>query len=115
MESAKGTRLNSWKEIAAYLKCAQRTAPRWEEDRGLPVHRIPGGQRNAVFAYTAEIDAWLTSRNNPALDSSATNSPPQPLQPVAPLGNAENIAPPHRVRSVRAFLPSLASNQLALL
>lgn len=52
-------KLDSWKEIADYLGRNVRTAIRWEKDRGLPVHRIPGGQRHAVYAYRHEIDAWL--------------------------------------------------------
>jgi hypothetical protein len=53
-------RVDSWKDIASYLGRDVRTAIRWEKDRGLPVRRIPGGQRKAVFAYTTELDAWLT-------------------------------------------------------
>jgi TolB-like protein len=49
--------LNSWKEIAAYLKCSERTARRWEEE-GLPVHRHPHKKKAGIFAYRAEIDAW---------------------------------------------------------
>src|SRR5215471_16865512 len=55
-------RLDSWKEIAAHLGRNERTAIRWEKN-GLPVHRVPGGQRQAVFAYTAEIDKWLLSQD----------------------------------------------------
>ena len=50
--------LNSWKEIGDYLKRDARTAQRWERDKGLPVHRVPG-KRAAIYAYTEEIDAWL--------------------------------------------------------
>jgi TolB-like protein/Tfp pilus assembly protein PilF len=50
-------RLNSWKEIAAYLKCSDRTVRRWEEE-GLPVHRHPHRAKAAVYAYKPEIDAW---------------------------------------------------------
>jgi len=32
-------RLDSWKEIAAYLKRDVRTVRRWEHAEGLPVHR----------------------------------------------------------------------------
>jgi Tol biopolymer transport system component len=53
-------RLDSWKEIAAYLERNERTVVRWEKEKGLPVHRIPGGQRHAVFAYREELDEWLT-------------------------------------------------------
>jgi hypothetical protein len=52
-------RLDSWKEIATYLGKDVRTAARWAEKRGLPIHRVPGGGRQSVFAYKAEIDAWL--------------------------------------------------------
>jgi hypothetical protein len=58
----KDERLDSWKEIAAYLGRDLRTVRRWEKEKGLPVHRVPGGERQAVFAYRAEIDAWLSGR-----------------------------------------------------
>lgn len=51
-------RLNSWKEIAAYLRREVRTVVRWEKERGLPVHRVPGGKGRSVFAYTDELDRW---------------------------------------------------------
>jgi hypothetical protein len=54
------SRLDSWKEIAAYLRRDVRTAIRWEKEKGLPVHRVRGGQRQAVFAYAEELDEWLT-------------------------------------------------------
>lgn len=50
--------LASWKSIAGYFGCNERTAKRWEE-RGLPVHRVPGGKRGHVFAYPSELDGWL--------------------------------------------------------
>jgi len=56
--STMNDRLDSWKEIATYLKRNERTVIRWES-RGLPVHRVPGGQRHTVFAYKHELDAWL--------------------------------------------------------
>src|SRR5579872_24527 len=58
-------RLGSWKEIAAFFECDERTLRRWEKERGLPIHRAPGGAGGKVFAYTAELAAWLeTSRNS---------------------------------------------------
>ena len=41
-------RLDSWKEIANYLCRAERTVKRWETDRGLPIHRVPGGGREQI-------------------------------------------------------------------
>jgi TolB-like protein/Tfp pilus assembly protein PilF len=52
-------RINSWKEIAAYFGRDERTVKRWEKERGLPVHRIPGGSRGSVYALTSELSEWL--------------------------------------------------------
>lgn len=54
--------LESWKEIAAYLKRDVRTVIRWEKAEGLPVHRQMHQARGSVFAYPSELDAWKTSR-----------------------------------------------------
>jgi excisionase family DNA binding protein len=59
MSQPHNDRLDSWKEIAEHLKRDLRTVRRWEAERGLPVHRVPGSGRRVVFAYRAEIDAWL--------------------------------------------------------
>ncbi len=48
-------RLDSWKEIAAYLRKGLRTVQRWERTEGLPVRRLGPG---SVFAYKSELDAW---------------------------------------------------------
>jgi len=52
------TALNSWKEIAGYLKIDIRTCQRWEQSLGLPVHRIGHSLRSRVVAYPAEIEEW---------------------------------------------------------
>ncbi len=52
-----GERLDSWKEIAAYLKRDERTVRRWESE-GLPVHRHVHKKQASVYAYKAEIEAW---------------------------------------------------------
>ena len=57
-------RLDSWKEIAVYLGRDVRTVIRWEKDKGLPVCRVRGARRQAVFAYRAELDAWLREFEN---------------------------------------------------
>jgi hypothetical protein len=54
--------LQSWKEIASYLGCDERTCQRWEKEFGLPVRRLGDGPRSRVFARKREIDAWLESR-----------------------------------------------------
>ena len=57
------SRLDSWKAIAAYLDRDVRTVMRWEKDRGLPVHRIPG-KRSGVYAIAPEVDGWLKTGRN---------------------------------------------------
>ena len=51
--------LNSWKEIARYLKRGVRTVQRWERDLRLPVRRPRGKSRSPVLALRSEVDAWL--------------------------------------------------------
>lgn len=53
------SRLDSWKEIAKHLGRDVRTVIRWEQQRGLPVYRVPGGKLPRVFAYPDELDRWL--------------------------------------------------------
>lgn len=55
-------RLESWKEIAGYLKRGVRTARRWEKDEGLPVHRQAHKSQGTVYAHASELDAWRESR-----------------------------------------------------
>jgi tetratricopeptide (TPR) repeat protein len=52
-------RLDSWKEIAAFFRRDPRTVKRWEKERALPVHRIPGKGRSGVYAYAHELQRWL--------------------------------------------------------
>jgi len=51
-------RLESWKEIAAYLNRSVRTVRRWEADEGLPVHRQMHRTLGSVYAFKSELDAW---------------------------------------------------------
>src|SRR5207247_9761859 len=54
----RGRRLESWKEIAAYLGRDVTTVRRWERREGLPVYRILHSKLGSVYAYTTELDAW---------------------------------------------------------
>ena len=56
--------LSSWKEIADYLSCDERTSRRWELEYGLPVHRMEGAAKSRVYAYKEELDTWRKSRLN---------------------------------------------------
>jgi TolB-like protein/Flp pilus assembly protein TadD len=54
--------LDSWKEIASYVKRDVSTVQRWENREGMPVHRHVHHKRGSVYAYGSELDAWLQSR-----------------------------------------------------
>jgi len=57
-----GLRLDSWKEIASYLKRSPRTVRRWERHEGLPVHRHLHAKKWTVYTFPHELDAWLGGR-----------------------------------------------------
>jgi Tol biopolymer transport system component len=59
-------RLDSWKEIAAYLKRDVTTVQRWEKREEMPVHRHLHDRMGSVYASRAELDAWTRSRNLPS-------------------------------------------------
>lgn len=61
-----GERLESWKEIAAYVRRDVKTARRWEQREGLPVHRHRHGISGSVYAFVHEIDAWRMERHRAA-------------------------------------------------
>ena len=52
-------RMDSWKEIAAYLGRDVTTAQRWEKRERMPVHRHLHDKRGSVYALAPELDAWL--------------------------------------------------------
>ena len=55
-------RLESWGEIATYLRRDIRTVQRWEHDYGLPVRRLVIGKMGQVYAYRSELDRWMKQR-----------------------------------------------------
>ena len=56
-------RLDSWKEIAVYLKRSVRSVRRWESEEGLPVHRHQHQSSGTVYAFKDELDAWWANRS----------------------------------------------------
>jgi len=67
------TRLDSWKEIAAFFDRDERTVNRWEKELGLPIHRYPGA-KGRVYAFTAELSAWLAASRHAGLVLAKGNS-----------------------------------------
>ena len=55
-------RLDSWKEIAVYLKRDITTVQRWERREAMPVHRHQHDKLGSVYAFRSELDAWTSSR-----------------------------------------------------
>lgn len=61
-EKGSARRLDSWKEIASYLERDVTTVQRWEKREGMPVHRHVHTRAGSVYAFSAELDAWLQQR-----------------------------------------------------
>lgn len=80
----RGRRLDTWKEIATFFGCDERTVKRWEATRGLPVRRIPNGVRSNVFAYESELRSWLNSEQEASSDEASDTVKASPF----PIGKA---------------------------
>ena len=93
MADAGGGRLESWKEIAAFLGRDVRTVQRWERGEGLPVHRHQHDKLGSVYAFREELDAWRAGRTAP---------PDEPRPGTAVEGDA-TPAPPHDGRPARSL------------
>jgi tetratricopeptide (TPR) repeat protein len=111
---APSRRLDSWKEIAAYFGRDERTVKRWEKDRGLPVHRLPGA-RGGVYAFTDELAQWMSQRDRKPTDSAELSrnkdGETRSVGEVAPQPE-ETAAPPQTETSrtpLEASLPSPTS------
>lgn len=63
-------RLDSWKEIAAYLGRSVTTVQRWERYEGLPIHRQEHQSLASIYALTHELDQWRRSRTKEAAGAS---------------------------------------------
>ncbi len=101
-------RLDSWKEIAAYLNRDVTTVQRWEKREGMPVHRHLHDRMGSVYSFRSELDAWSRSRNLRAAQENGgiaislnPDAPPRPLALPAS-------------RSGRKFVLPLAAAAVAL-
>src|SRR6202171_4397856 len=70
-------RLDSWKEIAAYLRRDVRTVQRWEKKEGLPVYRHQHDKLGSIYAYRAELTDWFNTRqqSGPGVPAARQNGP----------------------------------------
>ncbi len=112
--SAPTEKLDSWKEIAAYLKRDIRTVQRWEKHEGLPAHRHQHTKKPTVYAYKSELDTWFRERqprDDPAADAAFEPEPDADDRVVA---DDERDAPPAKT-SVSPFTKQLISVVAAIL
>src|SRR5215207_7987597 len=72
VERTPDDRLDSWKEIAAFIKRDVKTVQRWEKREGMPVHRHVHDKLGSVYAFRADLDAWSRNRR---LSTSETSDP----------------------------------------
>ena len=91
MTTAPADRLDSWKQIAAYLHRSVRTVRRWEHEEGLPVHRHVHRTLASVYALKSEVDAWRQAaarapESSRAAASSAASAPTRSIA-VLPFAN----------------------------
>jgi hypothetical protein len=105
--------LNNWKEIAAYLGKSTRAVQRWEQEFGLPVHRIPGSR--VVFAFKGEIDAWRMTSEAARAQSSLENGQEPVLATATAREEDQKSQKPVRLSEPRRRLarPALAGALLA--
>ena len=75
------SRLDSWKEIAAYLGRGIRTVQRWEREEGLPVHRLAHEKRGSIYARREELAAWWESRRLTLVAPSSSQAGEAPAAP----------------------------------
>jgi Tol biopolymer transport system component len=89
-------RLDSWKEIAAYLRRDVTTVQRWERRENMPVHRHVHDKLGSVYAFRSDLDAWMRRRVGQqsseagSLDSAPPSASP-PGEPVSLLPGRRRV------------------------
>src|SRR5258708_9673891 len=90
-------RLDSWKEIAAYLNRDVTTVQRWEKREGMPVHRHVHDKMGSGYASRVELESWARGRNIQASDNGRTalenESDVAPLVEPRPPNHAASTSP----------------------
>ncbi len=100
-----GKRLDSWKQIAAYVDRHVTTVRRWEKEESLPVHRHVHSKLDSVYAYSMELDAWLERRQP---DQSGT--PAAKTTPCVP-GPSGSLPPPPSLSGPRPWPVALLGRE----
>jgi hypothetical protein len=80
--------LDSWKEIAAFLRRGVRTVQRWERTEGLPVRRQHHVKKGTVFALRSELERW---RNSTLVTNDEVVVPASPFVPGYAVTDGERL------------------------
>src|SRR5215475_13518899 len=80
-------RLDSWKEIASYLRRDVRTVQRWEKKEGLPVHRHLHDKLGSIYAYRNELTEWFKARQQSGAGLQQNGEAQKVKLAVLPFGN----------------------------
>ena len=102
-------RLDSWKEIAAYLSRDVTTVQRWEKREGMPVHRHLHDKMGSVSASRSELDVWTRGRNR-----AVQESPAPVISPDLPAPLPDATPPGSRIKWKSVLLLVLAGAALAV-
>ena len=101
-------RLDTWAEIAAHLGRDVRTARRYESELGLPIRRMPGGDKARVYAFRHELDSWRAR-------SSPRSRPGDWLEATAPPAAEPGLPPARRRRRTAVIAAAIVALGLATL
>jgi TolB-like protein len=81
-------RLDSWKEIASFLRRDVRTVQRWEKKEGLPVYRHLHDKLGSIYAYRNELTEWFNARQQSGAAVAKHEGEAQKIKlAVLPFGN----------------------------
>ncbi len=86
-------RLDSWKEIASFLRRDVRTVQRWEKKEGLPVHRHVHDKLGSIYAYRNELTEWFNARQQSGAAMTRQDGHAEKIKlAVLPFGNMSGAA-----------------------
>ena len=100
-------RLDSWKDIAVYLKRDISTVQRWEQREKMPVHRHLHDRRGSVYAFRSELDVWLETRRT-RLKQDAERRALDGVESIAPASAVRILAKLQWMRAAAATALALA-------
>ena len=99
-------RLESWKEIAAYMRRDVTTVQRWEKRESMPVHRHVHDKLGSIYAFRSELDLWARTRNGGQEAAQAGGGDDEPAVPAG----AAAMIPGTEAASTPAGAPAQAAS-----